>query len=236
LQVWIDRRFTNRFSFQTAYTWSKTISNVPTQSYISATTDIFNYNIDKGAADLDRRHSLVFNAVYNLPSFQEWGSLASHILGDWQFNTIASYYSGTPLNIILGTDTAGLGGATTQRPNLVPGVPIYLHTADASLLINRAAFSTPAPGTFGNLKPGDVRGPSIKNVDFSVNKNFKIKERFGFQFRTEMFNVFNMVNFRGHNLSAAGGGIENNLSNPAFGRASSTRGPREIQFGLKFTF
>jgi hypothetical protein len=103
-------------------------------------------------------------------------------------------------------------------------------------LINRAAFSTPALGTFGTLKPGDVRGPSITNVDFSVNKNFKIKERYGIQFRTEMFNVFNMVNFRGHNASAAGGGIENNLSNPSFGRASSTRGPREIQFGLKFTF
>jgi hypothetical protein len=236
LQVWIDRRFSNHLSFQTAYTWSKTVSNVPTQSYISATTDVFNYDIDKGAADLDRRHSLVFNAVYNLPTFQKWGSLASNILGDWQFNTIASYYSGTPLNIILGTDRAGLGGATTQRPNLVPGVPIYLHSADGSLLINRDAFSTPALGTFGNLKPGDVRAPSIKNIDFSVNKNWKIRERFGLQFRTEMFNVFNMVNFRGHNGGPTTGGIENNLSSGSFGRAFSTRGPREIQFGFKFTF
>ncbi len=51
-----------------------------------------------------------------------------------------------------------------------------------------------------------------------------------------MFNVFNMVNFRAHNASVAGGGIENNLANGGFGRAGSTRGPREIQFGLKFTF
>jgi hypothetical protein len=174
--------------------------------------------------------------VYNLPLFKEWGSLASNILGDWQFNTIASYYSGTPLNIITGADRAGLGGATTQRPNRVPGVPLYLDTADASLLINRAAFSIPALGTFGDLKPGDVRAPSITNIDFSVNKNWKIGERIGLQFRTEMFNVFNKVNFRGHNASAAIGGIENNLGNGAFGRASSTRGPREIQFGFKFTF
>ena len=237
LQVWVDRRFTDRFAFQTAYTWSRTISNVPTQSFISATTDVFNYDLDKGYSDLDRRHALVFNAVYSLPNFKDRGALFSNILGDWQFNTIASYYSGTPLNIILGTDRAGLGGSTTQRPDLVPGVPIYLdNPSDRSLLINRAAFANPALGTFGNLKRGDVRGPGIKNIDFSVTKNWRMKERYGLQFRAEMFNVFNIVNFRAHNASVAGGGIDNTLSNGGFGRAGSTRGPREIQFGFKFTF
>jgi hypothetical protein len=51
-----------------------------------------------------------------------------------------------------------------------------------------------------------------------------------------MFNVFNFVNFRGHNASTAGGGIENSLNNAGFGRAGSTRGPREIQFGMKLNF
>ncbi|HYO62760.1 MAG TPA: carboxypeptidase regulatory-like domain-containing protein [Pyrinomonadaceae bacterium] len=237
MQVWIDRRFSNRLAFQTAYTWSHTISNVPTQSFISATTDVFNYNIDRGDADLDRRHSLVFNAVYALPGFREWGSVASKILGDWQLNGIASFYSGTPLNIILGTDVAGLGNSTTQRPNLVPGVPLYLDNGnDPALLINRAAFATPARGTFGNLPRGFVRAPGIKNVDFSVAKNWRFRERYGLQFRAEMFNVFNFVNFRGHNASVAGGGIENNLANGGFGRAGSTRGPREIQFGMKVNF
>ena len=237
LQVWVDRRFSNRLAFQTAYTLSRTISNVPTQSYISATTDVFNYDLDKGYADLDRRHALVFNAVYALPSFKERGALFSNIFGDWQFNTIASYYSGTPLNIILGTDRAGLGNSTTQRPDLVSGARIYVNnSSDRSLLINRDAFATPTAGTFGNLKRGDVRAPSIKNIDFSLAKNWRMKERFGLQFRAEMFNAFNFVNFRGHNLTVAGGGIDNNLSNGGFGRAGSTRGPREIQFGLKFTF
>jgi hypothetical protein len=81
-----------------------------------------------------------------------------------------------------------------------------------------------------------VRGPGIKNVDFSMAKNFGLTERLKLQFRAEMFNVFNWVNFRAHNLSVAGGGIENNFSNGGFGRANSTRGPREIQFGMKLTF
>ncbi len=237
LQVTLDRRFTNRLAFQAFYTLSRTISNVPTQSYQSATTDVFNYDLDKGYSDLDRRHAFVFNAVYALSSYKNLGKLGSAILGDWQLNTIASFYSGTPLNILSGVNRAGLIGNTTQRPDRVAGVPLYLHTpGDPVAIINPAAFAIPAPGTFGNLKRGDVRGPGISNIDFSVAKNWKVKERYGIQFRTEMFNVFNHTNFRAHNASTAGGGIENNLSNSGFGRASSSRGPREIQFGFKFTF
>ncbi len=236
LQVWIDRRFSNRLAFQTAYTWAHTISNVPTQSYISQTTDVFNYDLDRGDSDLDRRHSLVFNAVYVLPQFKNLGSVGSNILGDWQLNTIASFYSGTPLNIFSGVDTAGLGGASSQRPDLVPGVDIYANGSDPLQILNPAAFRFPAQGRFGNLGRGSIRAPGIKNIDFSVAKNWKLRERVGLQFRAEMFNVFNTVNFRGHNLSVAGGGIENNFNNGGFGRANSTRGPREIQFGLKLSF
>ncbi|HEV3470201.1 MAG TPA: carboxypeptidase regulatory-like domain-containing protein [Pyrinomonadaceae bacterium] len=236
LQVWVDRRFSDRLSFQTAYTWAHAISNVPTQSFISQTTDVFNYDLDRGDSDLDRRHSFVFNAVYVLPSFRRFGTVGSKILGDWQLNTIASFYTGTPLNIFLGADRAGLGGASSQRPNLVEGVPLYADGGNPIQIINPDAFSPPALGTFGSLGRGVVRGPGVKNIDFSAAKNWRIRERFGLQFRAEMFNVFNFVNFRGHNQSVAPGGIENNFSNGGFGRANSTRGPREIQFGLKLNF
>jgi hypothetical protein len=237
LQITLDRRFTNRLAFQAFYTLSRTISNVPTQSYQSATTDVFNYDLDKGYSDLDRRHSFVFNGIYALPTFKNRGEMFSAVFGDWQLNTIVSLFSGTPLNIISGVNRAGLTGSTTQRPDRVPGVPLYLNIpGDPVAIVNPAAFSLPALGTFGNLKRGDVRGPGISNVDFSVAKNWRVKERYGIQFRTEMFNVFNHVNFRAHNLNVATGGIENNLNNGGFGRATSTRGPREIQFGFKFTF
>ena len=237
LQVWIDRRFSNRLAFQTAYTWAHAISNVPTQSFISQTTDVFDYNLDKGDSDLDRRHSFVFNAVYVLPQFKHLGTVGSALLGDWQLNTIASFYSGTPLNIFSGVDTAGLGGAGSQRPDLVSGANIYANnSSDPLQIINPAAFRIPAQGRIGSLGRGNVRGPGIKNIDFSVAKNWQVRERVGLQFRAEMFNVFNFVNYRGHNLSVAGGGIENNFNNGGFGRANSTRGPREIQFGLKLSF
>jgi hypothetical protein len=228
LQVWVNRRFANRLSFQAAYTWSHTISNVPLTSFTSATTDPFNYDADRGDADLDRRQMFVFNAVYVLPSLKQWGPIASSVLGDWQLNTIVSLLDGTPLEITTATNTSGVANSSgPQRPNLVAGQPIYLHNGDRQAYLNRLAFAVPSPGQFGNVGRGTVRAPGIENVDFSINKNWRVRERYGVQFRAEMFNAFNHVNLIT---------IDNNITSGNFGHLSGDRGPREIQVGMKFTF
>ena len=108
-------------------------------------------------------------------------------------------------------------------------------------------------------------GPGIANTDFSVYKNFKLTERVGMQFRLEFYNLFNKVQFRADNLNntlATTGyacdsknvgdvnfatrcpnGVTNLVSwNRAtdadinFGQLTGDRGPREIQYALKFTF
>ncbi|MFL6211792.1 MAG: carboxypeptidase regulatory-like domain-containing protein [Pyrinomonadaceae bacterium] len=241
LQVWVDRRFTQRLAYQASYTWGHVISNVPLESFTNATTDPFNYDLDRGDADLDRRQSFVSNAVYVLPSFKQWGSIANHVLGDWQLNGILSLFSGVPLNVTSGANTLGLAaGSSTQRPNLVPGVPIYLHTSDPTQYLNPAAFALPGVGRNGSLGRGVVRSPGIKNVDFSINKNWHVIERVNLQFRAEMFNVFNHPNFLGidTNLGFQNNSLDANFGRPQanFGRLSATRGPREIQFGFKFSF
>src|SRR2546423_340145 len=123
LQVWINRRFTNRLSWQVAYTWSHATSNVPLTSFTSGTTDPFNFNLDKGDSDLDRRHIFVSNAVYGLPTFKKWGSLASHVLGDWQLNGIVTLLSGTPLDVQTGISGQYFGLYSNApagfRPDLV---------------------------------------------------------------------------------------------------------------------
>ncbi len=241
LQLWLNRRFAERLAFQVAYTWGHTISNVPVTSFQTATTDPFNYDLDKGDADLDRRQTLIGNVVYVLPSFRQWGGVAHHILGDWQLNAIASFLGGTPIDVVSGANAAGLEAQSTQRPDLVPGVPIYLNNGINYL--NPAAFALPAEGRFGSLGRGVIRMPSRKNVDFSVNKNWRIGERYGVQFRTEVFNLFNHVNFV--SLETADLSFNNNSTDTAnfgksgaanFGRFNRDAGPREIQFGFKFTF
>lgn len=244
LQLWLNRRFSDRLAFQASYTWGHAITDVALGSFTSSTTDPFNYDLDRGDADLDRRHIFVFNAVYNLPSFSSWGSFASKILGDWQFNTIASFLAGPPIEVTSGANTAGLAAnpAAGLRPELVQGVPIYVSVpGDKTRFLNPAAFALPGIGQFGSLGRGVIRQPGIENIDFSVVKNWKVRERYGLQFRAEMFNAFNHTNFSGFNVNL---GLENNINNPnfgqvtngSFGRFNAARDPREIQFGLKFSF
>ena len=247
-QFWVNRRFTNNLAFQASYTWSHAISNVPLSSFTSLTTDSFNYDLDRGDADLDRRHIFVGNVVYVLPSVTKWGSLANHVLGDWQVNTIVSILGGAPLEVTMGgANTAGLasvpnsGGFNGLRPDFVAGVPIFLKTGDKTAFLNPAAFSLPGPGTFGNLPRGLIRQPRGENVDFSVSKNWKVGERYGLQFRAEMFNAFNHANFNGFDTNLSFQNLRSDANfgrstNGNFGRLTSTRGPREIQFGLKFNF
>ena len=244
LQVWLNRRFSNRLAFQASYTWAHAITNVPLTSFTGATSDPFNYDLDRGDADLDRRQMFVTNAVYELPSFQRWGAVANQVLGAWQFNAIASFLGGTPIDVLSNANTAGLRTGGNQRPDLIPGVPIYLHTGDKRQFLNPAAFALPAAGKFGTLGRGSIRGPSTKNVDFSVNKNWRFRERYGVQFRAEMFNAFNHPNF-GSNEVDPGLSFDQNKNDANFGKAtngnfgvigSGYRGPREIQFGLKFSF
>ncbi|MGH9904873.1 MAG: hypothetical protein ACRD8U_04710, partial [Pyrinomonadaceae bacterium] len=70
-------------------------------------------------------------------------------------------------------------------------------------------------------------GPGFHNVNASLSKNTKLSERFNLQFRTEVFNLFNHPNF---NLP------DNFLGSPTFGRITSARDPRHIQFGVKLLF
>jgi hypothetical protein len=173
----------------------------------------------------------------------------SSILGNWQLNGILTLLSGTPLDVQTGLSPQYFGLAANApagfRPDLVPGVPIYLHGADKTVYLNPAAFKAPALGQFGNLKRGFVRQPGLKNVDFSIAKNWKFKEKYGLQFRAEMFNLFNTTNFNGFD---PGLGLSPNrdstgkflgtftATNGNFGHLNNDRGPRNIQFGIKFNF
>jgi carboxypeptidase family protein len=226
LQVWLNRRFSERLAFQVAYTWGHAISDVALTSFTNTTSDPYNFASDRGDADLDRRHTFVSNVVYVLPSFQSWGKAAHYILGDWQLNAIGSYFGATPIDITTGANTIGTASAVGQRPNYT-GAPLYLHTGDSTQHLNPAAFARPAPGQLGTLGKGSVRGKAITNIDFSMAKNFRFKERYNFQFRAEFFNLLNHPNFVG---------FDTDIRNSTFGTLNSTQAAREAQLGFKFTF
>jgi hypothetical protein len=259
-QVWANRRFSDRLAFQASYTWGHAITDVALTAFNATTTDPFNFSLDRGDADLDRRHMFVFNTVYSLPSFKNLGRFASGLLGDWQFNAIGSILGGAPIDVFYsngGNNAAGVATSPTGsgfRPDLVPGVPIYLdNDGDGAAILNPDAFALPAAGRFGSLGRGLIRQPRTEIIDFAIAKNWRLRERYGIQFRTEFFNVFNHVNFNSYsnnlnfdnlltipNPAVPGTRMPNsnfgNAINQNFGRATAALRSREIQFGLKFTF
>jgi len=241
MQLWLNRRFSQRLAFQAAYTWGHAISDVALTAFTNSVADPFNFNADKGDSDLDRRHTFVGNIVYSLPTFSHWGKAAEYTIGDWQLNGIFSYFGATPIELTSGVNTLGTASNNGQRPNLVQGVPVYLNTNDSIQHLNPAAFALPGVGQLGNLGKGAIRGKSITNVDFSLAKNWRFKERYGIQFRAEFFNIFNHPNFVGFNtaLNFQGNQTQPDFGRPtnsAFGTLSATQSSREIQFGLKFNF
>jgi len=228
LQVFLNRRFSKGLAFQASYTWAHTISDVPLTSFTNSTTDPFNYALDKGDADLDRRQTFVGNAVYELPNWQGMGSTANQFLGGWQLNAIYSFFGSTPVDVTSGVNTLGTAGNVNPRPNLVQGVPIYINGPDKTLWLNPAAFAIPGLGQTGSLGKGAIRGKPINNLDLSINKRIPVTERLALEWRTEFFNVFNLVNFANH-----GGSI----TASSYGVIRSTTGnPRVIQFALKLAF
>jgi Carboxypeptidase regulatory-like domain/TonB dependent receptor len=106
-------------------------------------------------------------------------------------------------------------------------------------------LTPPAFGTIGNAGRNIFRAPSYYNVDMSIGKEWKFKERYSAQFRAEFFNLFNRADFAlpGSNSSGLDPGAASQFgcacatadvqgNNPVLGSG----GPRHIQFGLKLLF
>jgi hypothetical protein len=112
------------------------------------------------------------------------------------------------------------------------------------LLLNPNAFAAPRGLTFGDAGRNLVRNPNRFNWDMALFKRFAIKEKVGFEFRAEAFNVFNHTQW-GYISGDSGSGASNtanlNSNTNTFGgndfmHITTAHNPRILQLGLKFTF
>lgn len=217
-----------------AYTYSHEIDEVSAD--LNSVSNPFNLKYDKGSGSLDRRHILNLTYIYAFPFFLHSSNVAEReVLGGWEFSGITSAETGTPQPITYtGSDTLGLGGGTTNRPNLVTG---YVHYMKHGLQwFDPASFSNPvAPwngGTnqgFGDAGKDAVVLPGLLNFQWSLFKTFHFTQGGlpNLELRFEAFNVFNHTNFTG---------IDANSADSNFGQVTSAYDARELQFGAKFHF
>ncbi len=205
LQAMFTNKLHNNSMLQVAYTFSKNLGDT-TFGYVGTGTvfaDNSNHRANRGPVDFDRRHVLSATLIYNLPGLTRSNFFLRQVVGGWESNTIVNYASGNALTI---QGNNGLGdasgtatsGSFTGRPLRVFSQPCHLSSSPRDQWLNPLSFTWSGYklGTFGNTGPGQCPGPPIDNVDFAINKNWRITEKTKLQFRLEMFNVFNHPQFR----------------------------------------
>ncbi|HLJ79465.1 MAG TPA: carboxypeptidase regulatory-like domain-containing protein [Acidobacteriaceae bacterium] len=218
-------------SAQFAYTWSHSIGVL--NDDLGGISNPFNLRYDRGPTNLDRRHIFNANYIYHLPSFRSNGMFERTVLGNWTFSGVTTIQSGVATDVTYGTDTLGLGGGTTNRPDLVGKVA---GPKTQKQWFNTAAFAAPlapwAGGTnngFGTAGRNAVVGPGLQNWNLSLFKAFPLTENENtrFEFRVESFNTFNHTQFNG---------LDTGKTDSNFGQVTSANDPRVLQFGGKFLF
>ena len=249
LQISLERRLASGFLWQTQYMWSHGIADSSIGSGESITFQNQSCRAcDRSDTNIDVRHTMTSNAIYELPfgpgrQFLNDSSLASAILGGWELSGVATASTGRPVNITLSRKASQLpdGNTGSQRPDLVPGMSIYAASQTINNWFNPTAFAIPAKGAWGNLGRYIARGPGYYDFDTALQKRFSITERVSLKFRAEAFNLFN------HPIYASpSGSIGSSPLAPSskFGTITSilntgavgTGTPRRIQFALRLDF
>ncbi len=249
-----EKRLSAGLNFLVNYTWSKNLeangsggnSSFSQSGGTTNPLDSWNLQKEKSYAPLDVPQVFVASAGYELPfgNKRPWANqgFSKAVFGGWQLNGILTLESGFPTDIRTPNTSAGQLFTTYNVPNSVQGVSMYLPNPGPNGFFNPAAFTQPgqvinAVGTpitaFGTLARRAARGPQTKNLDFSLFRNFAIRERMNLQFRAEAFNFTNTPAF----FLPAANTPQLTIGNSSFGTLSSSSATgRQIQFGLKLYF
>ena len=248
LQASLNGSLGGNLTYLVSYTYSKSLDLGCSGWYGVEGCSIQNaYNLDgdKGPSAFDLPQILSLSWVYKLPigKGQHWSTsnkALDYVIGNWQFNGIATFTSGTPYTAGVGgqTDTAGVGGTEYnsfgsgsggyERMDLVSNPKLSNPTPAEWFNTSTSALAIPAAGTYGTLGRDTLRSDPYKNFDLSLFRQFPITENKRLEFRFEMFNAFNQVVYATPDAAAV---------DKAYGAVSSTANvARQMQFGLKLYF
>jgi len=252
LQVQVNRRYIRGVQFGAAYTLQRargTADEDPSNPVYA-----FNRPVDFFYAELaqSNRNSLILNYTWDLPGRHT--GLARALLDGWQVSGENDFVSGDWANVTFTTTDsidftggeAGTGACLAGnepcvhlvRPVLV-GDPLSGGGDPLTGYFNTAAFARPARGNYGNAPRNVVRKPGLINTNFAVFKNVNVGGGRAAQFRAEIYNLFNQVEFqdidRTARFDANGVQINPNFATP-IGITNPTRPPRVIQLSVRLNF
>jgi hypothetical protein len=240
-----QRRVSRGLTLIAGYTFSKSLDTVST--FTGGPTDppvpMNSYDIagNKGRSNFDMRHRFVLSYLYELPFGQgkrylNRSGAAAAILGDWQFGGVLTLQSGQPFTVGLISNVSGIGSSGADRPNCIADAALPSGQSDASEWFDTSAFTlpdliVPAVGRpyriLGNCGRNILDGPNLRNFDLTLSKSIPVREGHRLTFRAEFFNLTNRPNLNIPDRFFGSG---------TFGRVSSARDSRQIQFALRYDF
>ncbi|MCL5745230.1 MAG: carboxypeptidase regulatory-like domain-containing protein [Acidobacteria bacterium] len=234
LNIKLEKRFSNGLNFLANYTYSKFIDDVPSNQEVGSVSgamqSYYNRHAEKSLSGNDIRNRFVWSSVYEVPfgTGRRWLSkgISSKLLGGWNLGMVAVLQQGAPVEMTVQNNSANaFSGA--QRVNVLrdPSLPVGERTL--TRWFDTSAVAAPAPYTFGNAGRALVTGPGLANINVSLLKNHRLKERYNLQVRLEAFNVINRANFEDPGGS---------LGSSNFGVISAAKDARIVQLGMKLEF
>ncbi|MBS1800590.1 MAG: TonB-dependent receptor [Acidobacteria bacterium] len=235
LQVQLMRQQSNSLAYTLNYTWSKTIDVACDGAFGAEGCFVRNpYNpaLDRSVAGFDVPQMFTGIVQYRLPFGKGQRFTANNrpvdaIVGGWQMNAVGTLLSGTPFTVTSTATSIANTGNNYQGVDLV-GDPNQISHRSASQWFNTTAFAPAASFTFGNAPRNLLRSQGYANMDFSLFRDFAIKDM-KIQLRGEAFNVLN------HPVLGVPQAVQNTTI--TFGKVQSMRSTeRQLQLAAKFYF
>jgi hypothetical protein len=242
MNVKLERRFSHGLNMLGNYTWSKFIDDVEGSSELgggsgSGYQHLEARLLDKALSGSDIRHRVAFSSLYELPvgKGRHWAvgnKVVEQVVGGWTVGGIVEARTGAPYGVVENTNRLNTF-SDSQRPNLIrdPDFSGSRSRADqVAQFFDTSAFQAPGDGVIGTAGRANGTGPGFFGLDISVHKLFRLTERFGLTFRTDIVNLPNVPAFAQPNLQRGHG---------SFGQIGATQDgttAREIQLSLRLAW
>ncbi|HEX3820479.1 MAG TPA: carboxypeptidase regulatory-like domain-containing protein [Candidatus Sulfotelmatobacter sp.] len=225
-QASLEKRFSHGLQLQAAYTFSKSLDWA---SSFEETVNPFDYKASRALSLFNSAQRFVINYVWAIPT-PRYNGFAGKALDDWQVSGIIQFQSGFPIRVQTEDDNeliSSLFFLGAGAPQLTGNLQILNPKTNGGYYLNPAQWSDPTLGQFASTPRSICCGPGENQWDITISKKIALSEQKYFQFRTDIFNLFNKTEFVNP---------DGNFSNTTFGQVLQARDPRLLQFALKFYF
>jgi hypothetical protein len=228
-EAMLEKRFSHGLQFQASYTFSKSIDDAST---FEETLNPYNFGLSRALSLFNSKQRFVVSYDWTLPIPKHQG-FTSALVDGWAVSGITQFQSGFPIRLDTEDDTELIGSdffLGTEAPSLVAPFQKLNPKTNGGFFFNPNDFQDPPLGQFNNGTQRSICcGPGLQQWDFAVHKQLNLTETRYFQFRGEIFNVFNHTNFYNPDGHFSDGPTE-------FGKITEAQDPRLVQFALKFFF